>query len=83
MTGLGLERWWQQLVARTGIAETPEFPCRLGKGTLQEYRQAPRVTRERLYLETMESVLGTVDKVLIDSQVDILPLLNIEQLAGP
>ncbi len=50
---------------------------------LQEYRQAPRVTRERLYLETMESVLGTVDKVLIDSQVDILPLLNIEQLAGP
>lgn len=50
---------------------------------LQEYREAPQVTRERLYLETMEAVLGTVDKVLIDSQVDILPLLNIEQLTGP
>jgi membrane protease subunit HflK len=49
---------------------------------LQEYRSAPQVTRERLYLETMEQVLSTVDKVLIDSQVDILPLLNIEQLAG-
>ncbi|MBA1149330.1 FtsH protease activity modulator HflK [Ectothiorhodospiraceae bacterium WFHF3C12] len=31
-----------------------------------EYSRAPEVTRERLYLETMESVLGASGKVLID-----------------
>ena len=33
---------------------------------LTEYRREPAVTRERLYLETMESVLGTTSKVLVD-----------------
>ena len=47
---------------------------------LGEYRQAPQVTRERLYLETLEEVLATVDKTLIDSQVDILPLLDLAGL---
>ncbi|MEM6421618.1 MAG: FtsH protease activity modulator HflK [Pseudomonadota bacterium] len=32
----------------------------------REYATAPEVTRKRLYLETMERVLGDVDKVLID-----------------
>jgi membrane protease subunit HflK len=31
-----------------------------------EYRKAPDVTRERIYLETMERVLGPADKVVID-----------------
>lgn len=31
-----------------------------------EYARAPEVTRERLYLETMESVLGASGKILID-----------------
>lgn len=31
------------------------------------YQQAPGVTRERLYLETLEDVLGSSTKVLIDS----------------
>jgi len=33
---------------------------------LAEYRKAPRVTRDRLYLETMSEVLGGANKVLID-----------------
>lgn len=33
-----------------------------------EYQRAPDVTRERLYLETMESVLGNTRKVMVDSQ---------------
>ncbi len=33
---------------------------------LTEYKKAPAVTRERLYLETMEEVLGKSNKVLID-----------------
>ena len=31
-----------------------------------EYKKAPEVTRERLYLETVESVLGNTTKVMID-----------------
>jgi membrane protease subunit HflK len=33
---------------------------------LNEYEQAPRVTRDRLYLDMMESVLGKSSKVLVD-----------------
>lgn len=33
---------------------------------LNEYSKAPGVTRERLYLETMEQVLGESNKVLLD-----------------
>ena len=31
-----------------------------------EYQRAPAVTRERLYLETMEQVLGSASKILVD-----------------
>ncbi|MCZ6891530.1 MAG: FtsH protease activity modulator HflK [Chloroflexi bacterium] len=47
---------------------------------LAEYREAPQVTRERLYLETLEDVLSTVNKTLIDPQVNILPLLELSEL---
>jgi membrane protease subunit HflK len=33
---------------------------------LEEYAKAPEVTRKRLYIETMERVLGDVDKVILD-----------------
>jgi membrane protease subunit HflK len=33
---------------------------------LAEYKKAPKVTRERLYLEAMESVLGNSNKVMVD-----------------
>ena len=33
---------------------------------LKAYEKAPEVTRERMYLETMESVLGDSSKVLVD-----------------
>ena len=32
-----------------------------------EYRKAPEIMRERLYLETMERVLGGTDKIILDS----------------
>ena len=35
---------------------------------LQAYRQAPEVTRERLYIETMESVLSRSSKVMLDTE---------------
>jgi membrane protease subunit HflK len=45
----------------------------------EAYRAAPQVTRRRLYLETMRSVLPVLkEKILIDeSQKGILPFLNL------
>ena len=36
----------------------------------EEFAKAPEVTRKRLYLETLERVLGDVDKVIIDENAD-------------
>ncbi|MBV7397017.1 FtsH protease activity modulator HflK [Mameliella sediminis] len=35
----------------------------------EEYALAPEVTRRRLYIETMERVLGDVDKMILDNSV--------------
>ena len=52
---------------------------------LEEYQQAPEVTRKRLYLETMEKVLGSVDKVILDdtgqgSGQGVVPYLPLNEL---
>jgi membrane protease subunit HflK len=45
---------------------------------LTEYEKAPEVTRQRLYLETMQNVLGNTSKVILDvengSNLTYLPL---------
>ena len=50
----------------------------------EEYAKAPEVTRKRLYLETMERVLGAVDKVVIDQNVEggqgVVPYLPLNEL---
>jgi len=56
----------------------------------QEYVNAPEVTRRRMYLETMERVLGGVDMVILDGVVGgenggfgngVLPFLPLNELA--
>lgn len=37
------------------------------EAVLTQYSIAPEVTRKRLYIETMEKVLGDVDKIILDS----------------
>ena len=53
----------------------------------QEYVKAPDVTRERLYLETMESVLGGVQMFLVDTPTGngqgIVPYLPLNELRRP
>ncbi len=44
-----------------------------------EYRRAPRVTRERMYLETMERVLGRTDKIILDQNSGAVPYLPLER----
>ncbi len=46
----------------------------------EEYRQAPRVTRERMYLETMERVLGRADKTVLDSDSGAVPYLPLDRV---
>ncbi|MEM1409180.1 MAG: FtsH protease activity modulator HflK [Pseudomonadota bacterium] len=49
---------------------------------LDEYTKAPEVTRQRMYLETMEGVLSDMNKVLIDDEAGgTLPYLNLNELA--
>ncbi len=50
------------------------------KQILTEYRKAPRVTRERMYLETMESVLGKTDKLILDSDSGAVPYLPLDRV---
>jgi len=52
---------------------------------LEEYSKAPEVTRKRLYLETMEEVMGRVDKVIIDDNAGgegqgVVPYLPLNEL---
>ncbi|MFN7174936.1 MAG: protease modulator HflK, partial [Thermaurantiacus tibetensis] len=49
----------------------------------EEYRLAPEVTRKRMYLETMEQVLGKVDKTIIEAPgvQTYLPLSELQRRA--
>ncbi|HGI5910877.1 TPA: FtsH protease activity modulator HflK [Yersinia enterocolitica] len=47
---------------------------------LPEYKAAPEITRERLYIETMEKVLGHTRKVLANDKGNSLMVLPLDQL---
>ncbi len=50
---------------------------------LDEYQKAPDVTRERIYLETMEHVFGGTDKIILDSGSggsSVVPYLPLSEL---
>jgi membrane protease subunit HflK len=53
---------------------------------LDEYRKAPGVTRDRMYIDTMQQVYSNVSKVLVDSRNNsnllYLPLDKLLQQAG-
>jgi membrane protease subunit HflK len=52
----------------------------------EEYKKAPDVTRERIYLETMERILGGSDKLIYDggsSGQGIVPYLPLSELSTP
>ena len=51
----------------------------------QEYAKAPEVTRRRMYLETMERVIGGADKILVDPNTSkggtgVVPYLPLGEL---
>jgi membrane protease subunit HflK len=56
------------------------------EAVLTEYTAAPDVTRKRLYLETMEKVLGQVDKIILENNMGdgggqaVVPYLPLNEL---
>jgi len=52
----------------------------------EQYKKAPDVTRRRMYLETMERVLGNTDKTIINAGPNgpgVVPYLPLPSLASP
>lgn len=55
----------------------------------EEYKKAPDVTRQRMYLETIERVLGGMDKIILDEKgngagvVPYLPLTDLQRQSQP
>lgn len=54
---------YRDRVIRDAVGEASRF-----EALLTEYQKAPRVTRDRLYLEAIEEVYGNSNKVIIDSE---------------
>ena len=57
------------------------------RSVLNEYQKAPQVTRDRMYIDTMQQILSNVSKVLIDSKQGsnllYLPLDKLMQQTTP
>ncbi len=72
---------YNQRVVANAEGEAARF-----KQILVEYAKAPAVTRERMYLDTMQQVLSSTSKIMIDAKAGsnllYLPLDKIIQMSG-
>jgi membrane protease subunit HflK len=72
---------YRQRVIATADGDAQRF-----RAVLAEYQKAPLVTRDRLYIETMQQVYSNVSKVMVDSRTGsnllYLPLDKLLQQAG-
>jgi modulator of FtsH protease HflK len=71
---------------RATVTAQAEGDAQRFRSVLTEYQKAPAVTRDRLYLETMQSVYANVSKILVESRSGsnllYLPLDRLMQQAG-
>ena len=68
---------------RARVVNEAEGEASRFSAVLAEYNNAPEVTRKRLYLETMEDVLGRVNKVILDENgagAGVVPYLPLNEL---
>jgi membrane protease subunit HflK len=73
------EAYRQQTVAQA-TGQTSRFDK-----IYEQYKKAPEVTRERMYLETMERVLGGADKIIVDTKdggAGVVPYLPLKELGA-
>ena len=65
-------------VVNNALGEASRF-----SSILEEYQQAPDVTRKRIYLETMEKTLGSVNLIILDEnggEQGVVPYLPLNEL---
>ena len=71
---------------RSRVAAQSEGDAQRFRSVLDEYQKAPGVTRDRLYLETMQQVYSNVSKVMVESRngsnLLYLPLDKLMQATG-
>ena len=71
---------------RARIVARAEGDAQRFKSVLTEYQKAPAVTRDRLYIDTMQQIYSSVSKVMVDtrsgSNLLYLPLDKLMQQAG-
>ncbi len=71
---------------RARIVAQAEGDAQRFRSVLAEYQKAPAVTRDRLYIETMQQVYSNVTKLIVDSRTGnnllYLPLDKLVQQAG-
>lgn len=71
---------------RSRVVAQAEGDAQRFRSVLAEYQKAPGVTRDRLYIETMQQVYANVSKVMVDSRAGsnllYLPLDRLLQQAG-
>ena len=71
---------------RARVVSVAEGDAERFRSVVDEYRKAPAVTRDRMYIDTMQQVFGSVSKVMVDSRAGsnllYLPLDKLMQQAG-
>lgn len=79
-SAINLSRAYQQQVLERARGDTAAFDK-----IYEQYRLAPEVTRQRLYYETMETVLSNVDKTIVEPRgvTPFLPLNEMQRRAMP
>lgn len=72
---IGAEAYKQQVIAQSQ-GEAARF-----LSIYAEYKNAPQVTRQRLYIDAMEGVLKNMNKVVVDEKVKgIVPFLPLSEM---
>jgi membrane protease subunit HflK len=61
---------YREQAVREAVGDAARF-----NSIYQEYRRAPGVTRDRLYIETMQRVLARSNKVIVDSKGASAPII--------
>jgi len=71
---------------RARVEAQAEGDAQRFRSVLTEYQKAPAVTRDRLYIDTMQQIYSSVSKVMVDSRngsnLLYLPLDKLMQAAG-
>ncbi|MDB5823151.1 MAG: hflK [Herminiimonas sp.] len=65
---------------RSRVTATAQGDASRFKQVLVEYQKAPAVTRDRMYLETMQQIFANTSKVMVDSKNNSLIYLPLDKL---